>query len=156
MNQNPLSRILIVEDEDPKLEHLSGFIKSISGDLKIESARSVVSALEKIEPVPPSLLLLDMSLPTFDIGEMESGGRPQGYGGLEVLRQMTMLDIECPTVVITGYEAFPGEGGEPVDLNELGRRLKEEFPKMLKEVLHYNSTNDEWKTKLRKIFLEIL
>jgi len=156
MKLNPPSRILIVEDEDPKLEHLSSFINSIASDLKIESARSVVSALEKLRQMPPSLLLLDMSLPTFDIGEMESGGRPQGYGGLEVLRQMTMLDIECPTVVVTGYEAFPGDAGEPVDLNELGRRLKEEFPKMLKEVLHYNSTNDEWKTKLRKIFLEIL
>ncbi|MDV3503703.1 response regulator [Marinobacter sp. M-5] len=148
-------KILVVEDEDPKIEHLMRFLKVVHEDFEIETARSVMSALEKIPQVRPSLLLLDMSLPTFDVGDLESGGRPQGYGGLEVLRQMVMLDLDCPTIVITGYEAFPGDTGEPVDLAKLSKSLKEEFPEILKEVLHYNSTNDEWKTKLKFYLLEL-
>ncbi|MBB5320530.1 response regulator [Marinobacter oulmenensis] len=156
MKQKPPSRILVVEDEDPKLQHLLSFISTIDSNFQVVSARSVTSALQKIQEVSPDLLLLDMSLPTFDVGELEAGGRPQGYGGLEVLRQMAMLDLECPTVVVTGYEAFPGESGEPVDLNQLTKNLNDEFPETLKDVLHYNSTNDEWKTKLKSIFSTLI
>jgi hypothetical protein len=103
-----------------------------------------------LEAESVSLLLLDMSLPTFDVGERESGGRPQGFGGIEVLRHMTMAEISCPTVVITGYEGFTREGQKTVDLAQLRAELDEEFPTLLRAVLHYNSTYDEWKTVLAR------
>jgi hypothetical protein len=63
---------------------------------------------------------------------------------------MTMTEINCPTIVITGYEAFLREAGKTVDLSQLRAELEEEFPQCLKGVLHYNSTYDEWKTELGK------
>jgi CheY-like chemotaxis protein len=142
------ARILIVEDEAPKSKHIEDMVAGLAPNANISTARSVNSALDYLEAEPIDLLLLDMSLPTFDVGERESGGRPQGFGGTEVLRHMVMAEIECPTVVITGYEGFTREGGAMVDLAQLRKELTDEFPTILRAVLHYNSTIDEWKTVL--------
>lgn len=100
--------ILIVEDEAPKSKHIEDLVMSLAPTARLSTARSVNSALDCLADEQVDLLLLDMSLPTFDVGERESGGRPQAFGGTEVLRHMTMAEIACPTVVITGYEGFTG------------------------------------------------
>lgn len=69
--------ILLVEDEAPKRTHIERFLKSLSSEITITIAQSVNSALDALEKQLPDLLLLDMSLPTFDVGERESGGRPR-------------------------------------------------------------------------------
>lgn len=140
--------ILLVEDEAPKRHHIESLLQDLSPNARILLARSVNSALEELESGAIDLLVLDMSLPTFDVGERERGGRPQGFGGTEVLRNMVMSEIYCPTVVITGYEGFVREGGSTVDLAQLRTELMEEFPDLLRAVLYYNSTFDEWKTVL--------
>jgi CheY-like chemotaxis protein len=151
----PEVHILLVEDETPKQGHIAALLHQIAPSVKVTIARSVTSALCALEAAPITLLLLDMSLPTFDVGERESGGRPQGFGGIEVLRHMTMAEIRCPTVVITGYEGFTREGGATLDLAQLRKELHEEFPDMLLAVLHYNSTFDEWKTVLARTLADV-
>jgi len=147
-------QILLVEDEAPKRHHIENLIRDLTPHARILIARSVNSALDVLDTGAIDLLILDMSLPTFDVGERERGGRPQGFGGTEVLRNMTMSEIGCPTVVITGYEGFVREGGTTVDLTQLRTELMEEFPSVLRAVLHYNSTFDEWKTVLRATLAE--
>lgn len=144
----PDPHILIVEDEAPKRKHLTDMLVILAPQARVSTARSVNSALDLLESDPVHLLVLDMSLPTFDVGEREKGGRPQGFGGTEVLRHMAMADIICPTVVITGYEGFKREAGGTVDLAQLRYELIKEFPETLRAVLYYNSTFDEWKTAL--------
>jgi CheY-like chemotaxis protein len=143
-------KILLVEDEAPKREHITQLLKAKVSRGIVRHAMSVSSALDMIEDELPDILLLDMSLPTYDIVERESGGRPQGFGGIEVLRHMKMSGNVCPTVIITGYEAFQSEDG-PMDLACLSDKLSEEFPEILKAVLSYDSTYPEWKTELNKL-----
>jgi CheY-like chemotaxis protein len=147
--------ILLVEDEDPKRSHVTSFIRECVDKVSITTARSVNSALDSLEDQIPDLLLLDMSLPTFDVGDGEPGGRPQGFGGIEILRHMTYARIDCPTLVITGYEAFPREAGKPVDLTQLRQELEDEFPDVFRGVLHYNSALDEWKVDLKRLLDEL-
>ena len=106
------AKILLVEDEAPKREHIERLIRDLNGRLDIVTARSVNSALDVLETVKLELMLLDMSLPTFDAGDREGGGRPQGFGGVEILRMMKMAEIACPVIILTGYEGFAREGGE--------------------------------------------
>lgn len=140
--------LLLVEDEAPKRAHILRFLEAYVDTIDIDIARSVNSALDCIDNNKPDIIFLDMSLPTFDIGERESGGRPQGFGGIEVLRYMIMSDICCPTIVITGYDAFIRTTGKAVDLSQIKDELIEEFPDIIKGVLHYNSTLDEWRHAL--------
>jgi CheY-like chemotaxis protein len=143
--------VLVVEDEAPKLAHIQKLIQGLMPTGTVQVARSVNSAIDALERQTPDLLILDMSLPTFDVGERESGGRPQGFGGIEVLRHMMMAELSCPTIVLTGYEAFPREAGGTVELNQLRSDLMVEFSGALRGVLHYNSTYDEWRIELQKI-----
>lgn len=151
----PRPHILIVEDEAPKRGHIQRLLNEVLPNSVVFIARSVTSALDALEGEKIDFLLLDMSLPTLDIGDRESGGRPQGFGGIEVLRHMTMAEINCPTLIITGYEGFKRESGATVDLTQLRSELDDEFSHILKGVLHYNSTYDEWKHTLRESLSEI-
>lgn len=145
--------ILLVEDEAYKREHISALVKE-AFVCEIEAVRSVKSALDFIEEVLPTLMILDMSLPTYEIVDRERGGRPQGYGGREVLRFMEMEDFFVPTIVITGYDAFPDSGGS-VGLETLTEELCEEFPVNLKAVLRYDSTSSGWRTELLNVISKL-
>jgi len=145
--------LLLVEDEAPKRGHIERLVRGVLPNARLSAARSVNSALDILESGNIDFLLLDMSLPTFDIGDRESGGRPQGFGGIEVLRHMTMAGITCPTLIITGYEGFKRESGATVDLAQLRSELDEEFTHMVQGVLHYNSTYDEWEHTLREALM---
>ncbi|OZO04546.1 response regulator [Pseudomonas sp. IB20] len=148
-------KILLVEDETPKITQIELLLRSLCIPMCLTYAKSVNTAMDKLDELTPDLILLDMSLPTIDvdISSGENGGRPQGFGGVEVLRYMVLSGIKCPTIVITGYEAFPREGGD-LDISQLSLELKSEFPDMLKTVLHYNSTYETWKIELRAAFAE--
>jgi hypothetical protein len=69
---------------------------------------------------------------------------------------MTMAEIRCPTVVITGYEGFTREGGSTLDLAQLRIELQQEFSDLISAVIHYNSTFDQWKTVLTRTLLDVV
>jgi CheY-like chemotaxis protein len=144
-------KVLIVEDEEPKYVHIKKHIEQILPTVEVFHVKSVSSAIDTLEDNLPNLLVLDMSLPTFDISEDESGGRPQGFGGVEVLREMQIENRLCPTIVITGYSAFQRDGVQRVSLDELSSELMKEFPSFLKGVLHFNSSFSEWQVELERI-----
>ena len=118
-------KILLVEDEDPKQKHLEAYLRESVSGLDLRIAKSYNSAINSLEEGLPDLLLLDMSLPTFDRKEKESGGRPQGFGGVEILRFLTLSEMSCPIVVITGYDAFPKGTGQVV-ISQLRAELTKE------------------------------
>lgn len=147
---------LLVEDEGPKLAHIRRFMRESFSNVSVSDARSVSKALDAIEEEMFDLLLLDMSLPTFDVGHGEHGGRPQGFGGIEILRHIAMEGLALPTIVLTGYEAFPDEAGTLIDLNTLRERMTEEFPETVVAVVHFNSSLDDWRISLRPIIERII
>ena len=149
-----IKNILIVEDESPKYEHIRSFFIDMIVDVNIVQSRSVSSAIDYLDDLLPDLLILDMSLPTFDISDQETGGRPQGFGGIEILRNMYLEEKFCPTVVVTGYPSFLKESGEMVGLNELRVELLGKYDDFLKDVLHFNTTTNEWKNEMYRIISE--
>jgi len=147
---------LLVEDESPKLAHIRRFMRESFSYVSIIDALSVSSAIEAIDDHEFDFLLLDMSLPTFDVGQGETGGRPQGFGGIEILRYIEMSGLNLQTIVLTGYEAFPDETGEIIDLETLRRRLVDEFPGTVKDVFHFSSSLEGWRKSLREAVSAIL
>lgn len=142
--------VLLVEDESPKLAHIRKFMREGYSSVSVIEARSVTSALDAVDDHNFDLVLLDMSLPTFDVGQGENGGRPQGFGGIEILRHLEMAGSAIETLVITGYEAFPDEHGDIIDLETLRNRLIDEFPNTVRGVVHFNSALEDWKVEFRK------
>lgn len=146
----PPTQILIVEDEEPKLRHIREFAVERYPNSAIQAAGSVSSAIDALEDCLPDLVILDMSLPTFDVSAGESGGRPRGFGGREILRYMQMEEVDCPTLVLTGYEQFPHPSGGAVPLSTLREEILSEFSEVVRAVLHFDSSLEDWKVQLKK------
>jgi CheY-like chemotaxis protein len=135
--------ILIADDEAPKLENLSGVLTRVFPQSSIFHARSVRAALDELRSRETHLLVLDMSLPTFDVAPGEPGGRPQGFGGIEVLRRMKFYGVDCPALVVTQYEAFPRSDGV-VDLTALQGQLQDEFGEQFIGCIYYGAASGSW------------
>ena len=147
-------KVLIVEDDEYKQRWIAEAVRSCLSDAEILTARSVNAGLKNAEEQAPDVLLLDMSLTTFDIGPDEPGGRPQNFGGLEILRQMDRLDLVVPTVVITQHGSFESASGE-VGIDVLGEELKRDFPASFRGLIYYNTSQGGWKVHLKKILRQL-
>jgi len=148
--------VLLIEDEDTKMAPILSFLKSNFPFMVIHTARSVKSGIDAIRTELPELLLLDMSLPTFDISASEAGGRPQGSGGHEIMRYVDMMEMSTSIIVITAYEAFSRKGGRQVDLSLLSEELKEDFPETYKGIVHFNPMLGDWTKDLEILLKTVL
>jgi len=139
---------LIVEDDELKTERLRAFLTHELPKDQIDVARSYKSGLRALVAKRHSLVILDMTLPTFDISPGSDGGRPLSLGGRELLRQMKRRKLSYPTVVVTGFDAF---GSEPqsVALGQLTGELEQEFGEFYIGSIYFNATTDDWRDKLR-------
>lgn len=142
-------KILLVEDEDPKRKNILIALKRVVENPSVTEARSVTSALKELRSTRYDLILLDMSLPSFDIGPGEGGGRPQGFGGTELLRSMDRLKLSIPAIVITAYDQF-SSGGASISLEALSKTLLETHPGIFKGLVFYNSVVASWAEDLGK------
>jgi CheY-like chemotaxis protein len=138
---------LIVEDDTPKQERILSFIHENWPGGNVRTARSVRAAIKEVYENKPDLMLLDMSLPTFDVGPNEPGGRPQNFGGVEVLRYMDLYQVPVPTIVITAYEVF-SKDGRAINHDALDDELSREHPDSYRGLIYYNSLFAEWKAVL--------
>jgi CheY-like chemotaxis protein len=140
--------ILVADDEGPKLENIVEAVSPLFSGAEIGTARSVRAALDVLRTRDAHVLVLDMSLPTFDVAPGEQGGRPQNYGGIELLRYMDFYGIRCPVFIVTQYEAFPDKGGH-VDLTSLAERLRGDHPSTFRDLIYYAGASDDgWRRRL--------
>lgn len=141
-----MSRILLVEDTPLKEKQLVAFFESEGFTGQYTVAHSYKSALRTLLREPPNVLLLDMSLPTFDIKGPEGGGTPRPLGGLELLAQLSLRRIVIPTIVVTQWELF-GDGG--MKLADLKRRLESDYSEMFRAVVRLSPGVLGWQHDLR-------
>src|SRR5712671_1696051 len=99
-------RVLIVEDDDNKRSRLIEFLGETLPSASIDIAKSFQSGLRQVRDKAANLVLLDMTLPTYDIGPDESGGNMHPFGGRDFLRQMKRLKVITPVIVVTQFETF--------------------------------------------------
>jgi CheY-like chemotaxis protein len=146
-------KVLIVEDDENKRSQLIEFLKArFICDILV--AKAYKSGMKKIIEEEPNVILLDMTMPTYDIGIDEDGGRPQHYAGREILRQMDRRNINIPTWVVTGFDLF-GEGSDHMSLEQLNTQLLDSHPLIYKGMIHFTSSAG-WKIELNTKLSEIL
>jgi len=148
-------KVLIIEDDEFKQRRIAQVVRGIRPEATVILERSVNAGLNGIKDQQPELILLDMSLTTFDVGPGEPGGRPQNFGGIEILRQMERLEIIIPVVVITQHERF-AKGSQEVHLSALHRELTERHGQVFKGLIYYNSAAGGWERPLREQIRELL
>ncbi len=151
MTFNPL-RVLVIEDDPPKLEQLLAFLTSLELPLEVSVAKSMNSAAVHLDKTTFDFVLLDMALPTFDEGRSAySGGRQQDLGGRDLLSYMFEMEMSGKVVLITQFPEFK-DGDQTVDLAKIHAELTREFKSLYCGYLHFQHANDSWKDQLRHYF----
>ncbi|TKI98778.1 response regulator [Bacillus cereus] len=144
-----LLNILIIEDDPNKAKQLNEFFSNISEVESITIKSSYKTGLKEIFGNEYHFLVLDMSMPTFDISTEAGGGKVMHFGGKEILRQLRRKKVNIPTVVVTQFESFGEE--KKMTLDKLKEELKQEFSDNYIKTIYYNPAGIEWKKELQDV-----
>ncbi len=147
--------LLLVEDDENKRNQLSQFLREQFPELELVVQRSLQSGLRSIRYSRPKCVLFDMTLPNYDTGPEEPGGKMHIFGGREFLRQMDRFGIAVPVIVVTQFETF-GKARSSIGLAELDRELRQEHPSLYLGSVYYNAAISGWKDDLRKLITHIV
>lgn len=141
-------RTLIIEDDANKMNALVSFLHSYP-HVETSTETSFHSGVHSLLERHFDLVLLDMSMPMYDITAQDTGGRPVPLAGRDILFTMHRKKIQTTVIVVTQYESFEG-----TSLGQLDDDLRDAFPDIYYGSVYYNTTQDVWKTQLRNILEE--
>jgi DNA-binding NarL/FixJ family response regulator len=140
-------RLILVEDDEIKRGHILEFLSGWYPSAEVMCAISYSSGLDAVLDTPADLVLLDMTLTTFDVSADEDGGTPRKFAGMELLGQMDRFDVRTPVIIVTQYDFFE-ERENTATLQQLNSRLASTFPETYRGTVFYNQASDEWKGEL--------
>jgi CheY-like chemotaxis protein len=143
-------KVLVVDDDLNKIRQLTAFIKSEFPRACVDERKSYQSGLKAALLDNPDVIVLDMTMPTFDVGGKEKGGRERRYAGVQILRQLRRKEIRTAVVIVTQFERF-GEGDDLITLDELREQLVQEFEHNYICTICYQAADSQWKDKLREV-----
>ncbi len=138
-------RILVIEDNPNKLKQIKSFLNEYYYQPQIEESYSFNSGRNKIYENKWDLILLDMSLPTYDITHTEYGGDKKPVAGKDLMKRMLNRKIFTPVIIITQFETFDDDR---ISLDSLNQEFSEKFNNIWKGTVFYG--NDDWNIELKK------
>lgn len=150
-------KALIVEDTETKRVALVEFLCEEFPDIKPDVAESFHGGLKKLaaDKNDFAFVLLDMTMPNFDIGlEDKEGGTPESFAGRDLLSQMKFRSIIVPVIVITQFSKF-GKDGD-ISIEQLKDELSMEFSPVYVGTVYYNVVTNEWKDELHRYIVDLL
>lgn len=149
-----MKRILIVEDNHKKLEKIKYFLETEFSEIELIERTSYNSASKEIalHYEKYDLILLDMSMQTYDISNDESGGEPEPLAGKNILKQIYLRDIPTKVLVVTMYENFV----DGTKIKQLDLEFNLEYPDNYCGFIFFSHTNFDWSLELKKSINKIL
>lgn len=144
-----MKRILIVEDNQKKLEKLRSFLERDFPNIEIEERTSYNSASKEIvlNYQNYDLILLDMSMQTYDVSDDESGGEPEPLAGKNILKQIYLRNIPTKVIVVTMYENYV----DGTRIKQLDQELLSDFKDNYCGYIFFTHSNLDWAIKLKEL-----
>jgi CheY-like chemotaxis protein len=143
-------KVLIVEDNVEKSRQLTAFLRSEFKNIFIEERNSYNSGLAAIRDLEPDIVLLDMSMPTYDRKGAQPPGRTRVYAGRDVLHEVRRLGLHTRAIVVTQFDTFK-EGTQKRTLEELRKELATEFPRGYIDTVYYHPSRSDWRLQLEQL-----
>lgn len=137
-------KILLVEDDRNKANTIASFLQDTYPEMDIEHAMSYQSGIEKAMSNQYDLLLLDMSIPNYDIEGTGSSEDTLKNGGELIIYELLDEGIDFDCTIITQYETINDE-----PLSVIDERLLELCGDKYHGYIQYQTYTDEWKQKLK-------
>jgi CheY-like chemotaxis protein len=149
-------KIVLIEDDSQKAERITSVLEGAVSELEIQLFRSYQSGLKFLEQAAEvDLVVLDMSLPTFDPSPDARPGRPRPLGGYDLMRKLKRMGRSPAVVVLTALENF-GSQQEQFTFEELRKKCAEEFPNNFLGAIYYSQSKTGWRDELMRVIEEKL
>lgn len=153
-----MPNVLIVEDSAGKLGAIRSILDAVCPGVSITHAATMIEAERAIERPDWSLVVLDISM---DIAPSQLGPRSRGQaniGGLSIAQRMFLLEMECPTIIVTAFDSFSASGNassiaEIVGFEEVRTRAEGFLGSNLIGCYQYNSTT--WREEMASVVKDI-
>lgn len=145
-----INKLLIVDDDNYKTMNIKKLIANVNNNIKIIVEKALNPGLRRIRLEEFDIVILDMSLPLFDVSESSNFN---AFGGISFLKEMRRRRIIIPTIIVTQYEIF-GEGESQKTSEMIDKQCKDEFENY-KGIIIYSSGNNKWKEQMVKKIGEI-
>lgn len=139
-------KILFIEDHPLKQAQINKFVLENFSDCQIESKNSYISGLKELIKNHSNydVLLLDISMPNYDISSEDSGGDWMPLAGKNILKEMYLRDIPTKAIVVTMHGSFD----DGTKITELDSELQKEFSDNYIGYVFYSQLNEDWKDKI--------
>jgi len=148
------TKTILIEDDSKKIEDIKEYVTKQLGCEIFTVKESYQSGIREILQNDYDLLLLDMSIPTFDKTPEESGGSYEKFGGYKVLREIIRKNRPVKTILITMFDDF-GESDLSITLSQIDQSLKQEFSNIYLGSVFYHARENKWQEDLKTIIQEI-
>lgn len=148
------TKTILIEDDSKKIEDIKEYVTKQLGCEIFTVKESYQSGIREILQNDYDLLLLDMSIPTFDKTPVESGGSYEKFGGYKVLREIIRKKRPVKTILITMFDDF-GESDLSITLSQIDQSLKQEFSNIYLGSVFYHARENKWQEDLKNIIQEI-
>jgi DNA-binding NarL/FixJ family response regulator len=142
-------RVLLIEDDQFKQEHVERVICQSKPMAEITVERSVQHAVAALSSGPYDMIILDIALPSH--GSRPGGAQPvsQLSGGIEVLLELSYDGRTDPVVILTQYPEIEFNGRlHPLDRAK--KALLKEIRVNIVDILNINSRSNVWRDRLMK------
>jgi CheY-like chemotaxis protein len=149
-----MNSILLIEDDKKKIADIVDYFNNLDSKLVLAIKESYQSGLRSLLGESFDLLLLDMSIPTWDNSKGELNSNFEKFGGYKILKELQRKRKQIPTILITMFDNF-GESDSSMTLNELDKILKIEFGNSYCGVVFYSARENNWKEQLKHLLTSI-
>lgn len=143
------NEVLIVEDDDFKLDRLSKALLEADLNFVVRVAQSVQTATEMLNH-KYRLIILDMALPSHTVAVGDSPATSLPSGGIEILLELAYTGREDKVVVVTQYPEIEIEETLVPTESALEIFLEHGMANVV-AVLHYEPEGAAWAAKLKEI-----
>lgn len=140
-------KILLVEDMEEKANAIISCLHEDFPNIEVVRKESYNSSQKEIYEHHEDyfVILLDMSMHTFDRSKDENGGEPEPVAGRKILNGMFLRDINTKVIVVTMYGSHEGK-----KLLTFVKDLEEEYPDNYSDYVFFSFQQNDWKEKLKQ------
>lgn len=139
-------KILLVEDDEHKMNDIISFIDTLKKEILVVTARSVESGVQAAVDSQYDLILLDMTIPNFDITEISDGGKSYKNGGEIIVKELIDEDVVFRCAVITQYETFNNE-----TIDQISQRIRQLCGDDYLGYVKYSTNTESWREGLKEL-----
>lgn len=142
-----MAHVLLVEDDENKRNQVLALMAARFPAVEMTTAASLMAGVRAAKASRPDLVLLDMTLPNYDLSDGETGGGMHAFGGVEFLKQARRLRLDTKVIVVTQFETF-GQPPNVKDLPELDAEMRATFEPIYRGAVYYHASLEDWSDAL--------